>query len=433
MRIDLTRTWPRTFFLAAVVACGGILLYFSGKAYLATRWSDSSRPELWRRAAQIEPGNATYWARLGIFRQWNAGPGGDREAINYLARATRVDPYASDLWMELADAYQTSGNSDGAQRAYKKAQENFPMSAEVAWRYGNFLLFQEKLTEGYLEIRRAISIDPSLTQSALVECWRADPNVTSILDHVLPGETEYYVGAIDFFLAQHLLDPALAVWDRQGKLGLAINVPETIALSDALIGKDRFAEAQRTWNQGLAATKFSSGSRNSGSSLVFNGGFESDIANGGFDWREVAIAGAQFDSDTAMAYSGSLSLRVRFDGTANLNFQNLFQYVPVEPASRYHFSAYLRTENISTDRGIRFEILDPRHPSQLQIVTLEIRGTNPWTLVQADLATGPDTHLLKITLQRIPSWKFDNKLSGTVWVDGVAIMPIPEPVMDKSG
>jgi len=30
---------------------------------------------------------------------------------------------------------------------------------------------------------------------------------------------------------------------------------------------------------------------------------------------------------------------------------------------------------------------------------------------------------VKITLRREPSWKFDNKLSGTVWIDDVALRP----------
>ncbi|MGB9431071.1 MAG: hypothetical protein WBQ89_02410, partial [Candidatus Acidiferrum sp.] len=93
----------------------------------------------------------------------------------------------------------------------------------------------------------------------------------------------------------------------------------------------------------------------------------------------------------------------------------------------------MRTERISTDRGIRFEILDPRHSSSVQLMTPDVVGTNPWTLVQSDLVTGPDTHLLKITLRRIPSWKFDNKLSGTVWVDDVALTPISKASKDGNG
>ena len=52
------------------------------------------------------------------------------------------------------------------------------------------------------------------------------------------------------------------------------------------------------------------------------------------------------------------SLRVAFDGTANVDFQNIWQYVAVKPNTRYRFGAYVQTEDLTTDSGIHFEI-DP--------------------------------------------------------------------------
>jgi len=432
MRIDLIRPWPRTCLFVVVVLFSGVLTFFSAKAYVAARWQASANPELWRKAVKLEPGNAEYWGHVGLSRQWDLTPGGMHEAVRYLQRATQINPRSSNLWMELADAYAASGDPVHAQEAYEKAQANYPISSEVAWRYGSFLLYEGKSLEGYAEIRRAVSIDPLLTQRAIAECWQSNPSVTPILDKILPAKPEYYLSTIDFFLSQNLLGPALAVWNRQRELGLSIKMSDTTPLVDALIDQDRMAEAQQTWHQVLEVTNWPRDSSNGGS-LVLNGGFEHGLANGGFDWREVTVSGARFDFDSFTAHSGSRSLRIQFDGTVNLDFHNLFQYIPVESRTRYHLSAYLRSEGISTDRGIGFEIVDPRHPTQVQRVTSEITGTNPWTLVEADLVTGPDTHLLKIALRRIPSWKFDNKLGGTVWVDDVALTPISEASQDGAG
>jgi len=44
--------------------------------------------------------------------------------------------------------------------------------------------------------------------------------------------------------------------------------------------------------------------------------------------------------------------------------------------------------------------------------------------------SGPDTQAVKITLRRTPSWKFDSKFSGTVWVDDVTLTPAPAQVKD---
>jgi len=432
MRIDLTRTWSRICFLTNVCLVSGVLTFFSGRAFVAAHWNASSNPELWQKASRLESGSAEYRSRAGLSRQWELSPVGVHESVRGLELATQANPWSADLWMELADAYQAAGDPVQAQQSYEKAQVNYPISSEVAWRYGSFLLYEGKLSDGYAQIRRALLVDPSLTSSAISECWRSDPNVASILDKVLPAKPEYYDSAMDFFLSHNLLDPALVVWNRQRELGLPITMTDAIPIVDALIDQDRLAEAEHTWQQVLEAANWPR-DPSDGGSLVLNGGFEHGIANGGFDWREVAISGARLDFESPIAHSGSRSLQIQFDGTINLDYQNLFQYVSVESGTHYHFSAYVRTEAISTDRGIRFEILDPRHSSPVQLMTPDVVGTNPWTLVQSDLVTGPDTHLLKITLRRIPSWKFDNKLSGTVWVDDVALTPMSKASKDGNG
>jgi tetratricopeptide (TPR) repeat protein len=429
MRLDLTRVWQRVLFLATAVILSGTVIVFSAKAYIAACWDASSNPALWLKAAKLEPGNADYWRHVGLMRQWDLNPSDMGDAMHYLQIAAKVNSRSSGVWMDLADAYATAGDAARAKEAYDRAQTSFPMSAEVAWRYGNFLLYRENYSEAYPKIREAISIDPSLTQSALTECWQSNPDVAPIVKGLLPDKREYYVSAVGFFLAQKLADPAVAVWNRQRERGLAVDMEETVLLVDALISEDRIREAQQVWRSGLQASNWVQDSEE-GRSLVLNGGFEHDIANGGFDWREVPLSAANFDFDSAFAHSGTRSLRIEFDGTENVDFGHLFQYVPVASDSRYHFSVFVRTGGLTTDRGISFEILDAHHPEQVQVATRELTGTNAWTVLETDFVSGPDTQAVKITLRRTPSWKFDNKFSGTVWVDDVTLTPAPAQLKD---
>jgi hypothetical protein len=420
VRLDLTRAWRRVVFLATALLLSGIVIFFSARAYIGARWDASSNPALWLKAAKLEPGNAEYWRHAGLLRQWDLNPSDMREAVQYLQVAAKVNTRSSGIWMDLADTYATAGDAGRAREAYDRAQSSFPMSAEVAWRYGNFLLYQDNYAEAYPKVRKAISLDPSLTQNALMECWQANPDVEPIVNGLLPDKSDYYVSAIGFFLAQKLVDAALVVWNRQRDRGLAIDMEETVPLVDALISEDRISEAQHIWKSELRASNWPQNSEKNGS-LVMNGGFENEIANGGFDWREVPLNAVTFDFDSAFVHSGTRSLRIEFDGTDNVDFGHLFQYIPVARDSRYHFSAFVRTERLTTDRGIGFEILDAQHPGQVQVTTSELTGTNAWTLLESEFATGPDTQVVKITLRRAPSWKFDNKLGGTVWVDDVAL------------
>ncbi len=73
------------------------------------------------------------------------------------------------------------------------------------------------------------------------------------------------------------------------------------------------------------------------------------------------------------------------------------------PGTRYRFQGYLRTDQISTDSGVRFEIYDPKDQKTLDIVTPNEHGTQPWTLEEADFTTGPQTHLIRVRVFRAPS------------------------------
>ena len=432
MGIDLSRAWARALFFVTVIVCSSVFTFFAGKACVAALCNASPNPELWRKAATLEPNDAEYWAHVGLSHQWDLSGDNAIETISDLQMATQLNPRSADLWMELADAYVNAGDSTRAQEAYDRAQASYPISPDVAWRYGNFLLYEQQFPHAYEQIRRAVSVDPSLTEKALAECWQYNPDVTAMLDQVLPRKSEYYLKAIDFFLAQKLPDDALSVWNRQRQLGLPVGLDEALPLVDVLIQQDRVLEAQQTWDQAMPAVKWPP-DQASDKSLVWNGGFEHKFANGGFDWRQIPVSGARFAIDRFTSHSGSHSLRIQFDGTTNLDFAHLVHYVAVNPDTHYHFSAYLRTEQISTDRGICFEVLDPWHPAQVQTVTRDVTGTNLWTAAQAEIVTGPDTHLLEIILRRMPSWKFDNKLSGTVWIDDVNLSPVPQAGKGKSG
>ena len=423
VKISLTSARARSLFLTLVLLAAAGLIFEAGKAWLAAQYAASLNPDAWLRAAELEPGNAEYWHRLGLLEEWDFGQSDPHQAIVYLRRATEINPRSDMDWMDLAGAYESLGETARAREAFERAQAAHPASAEVARRYGSFLIRRDDLSEAFAEIRRALATEPNLTVEAVSECWKASEDVPRILSEVLPADGRYYLTTLDYFLARHQADAALTVWNGLLALKQRFEMQRAVPLVDELISQGRIEEAQRAWQQALVATNWP---RHGGDdfSLVFNGGFEHDLLNGGFDWREDPVSGAAFSFSSGVVHSGARALRIAFDGSANLDFAQLRQQVPVEPGHRYHFKAYLRTEGISTDSGIRFAIYDVFHPTALQILTPDLVGTHPWSLVETELTTGPEARLLAIILRRVPSWKFDNKLRGTVWVDDVALVPV---------
>jgi hypothetical protein len=129
------------------------------------------------------------------------------------------------------------------------------------------------------------------------------------------------------------------------------------------------------------------------------------------------------DFDSAPPSRGARSLRIDFGGGANLDLGQPLQYVPIEPGRTYHFNAYIQTEGITTESGMRFSIYDPQHSAAVNVRTENLTGTNPWTPAEADITTSPETHFLIVRLLRTPSRLFDNRLSGSVWLADISLVP----------
>lgn len=403
-------------------AAGG-LTFAAARHALAARWASSRDPEMWLRAAESEPTNADLWYRLARYRQFDFEHSDLPLAISYYRRAISINPGSASYWMDLAGAYETIGNASQAEQAFRKGRESYPISAEAAWRFGNFLLRQGRIQEAFRQMHDAVVSDPKLASLAVSRCWASDQDIDEILKTVLPDGPEENWGAIQFFVQARKPLPAMAVWRRLAVHQGGSPVSQSFPLLDLLIETGHTDDAQTVWARALAARGINA-KTDSRPNSVFNGGFEQELLDGGFDWRVVPIEGAEMAWDEHVVHSGRRSLRVDFKGTANVDFQNIWQYAAVLPATRYRFGAFVRTEDLTTDKGIHFGVRDVSRPGNPTRFTPEMLGTQPWTEVSAEFTTGPDTTLLQLVLRRSPSDKLGNKIRGTAWVDDVVLAPV---------
>src|ERR1700736_5978100 len=105
------------------------------------------------RAAQLEPSNPENWFLLGRYLQYNLEQPDLQRAIQAYHSSLALDPRAATTWLDLATAYEAQGDLAAAREAYLQAKRVYPASAEVAWRYGNFLLRQDEVSPAFAEIR----------------------------------------------------------------------------------------------------------------------------------------------------------------------------------------------------------------------------------------------------------------------------------------
>ena len=413
--------------LLAALAVLALLSFQSGRMWLADHRLHSDHIEVMKRGAALEPGYAEGWDRVGHRQQWDLeNPDLEGALANY-RRAVQVNPLSAHYWMDLASAQEAVGDTKQAREAFERARNVYPTSAEVEWNYGNLLLRQEDYSEGFAQIHSALIGNPQLLPLAISRTWRANRDVNLLLDQVLPANVDAYIEALDFFAANRQADAGMEVWKRLIGLGKPLALPRTFPFFDDLIAEERGADAVRVWKEALAAAGIPH-NEPAGGSVVFNGDFSHEFENGGLGWRWSVLPGVAIDFDAAPPGFGARSVRIDFGGGRNTEVFQPAQFVAVEPSRRYRFHARIRTEGITTESGMRFLVFDPHQPKAERLLTENLAGSHPWTAVEGDIATGRETHFLCIQLNRNPSRLFDNKLSGTVWLTDISLVPAPAEI-----
>lgn len=422
MEITLEGKGPRLALLIAALAVALFFLYQGVRLWIADHRINSDRLAAIESGAALEPGDAEAWDILGRFRQLDFVAGDPNEAIKDFQRAIRDNPLSAYYWMNLAGAYEATGKVSEARDAFEHAQRVYPLSAQVAWNYGNFLLREQQWAEGYAQIQLTVRADPALLPLAISRTWRSNHDVDTLLNQVLPADVNAYLQALDLFASIHEAEPGIKVWARLMSLGKPVALARSFSFLDELIREDRPADARRIWREALNAAGLPHAEPGNGS-LIWDGNFTGDFPNGGLGWRWNNPLGATIDFDAAPPGRSGRSVRLDFGGGSNLSVEYPLEYVPVEPNRAYHFHAYLRTEGISTESGMRFAIYDPNHNGIVPVETENLTEDNSWTPAELAVTTGAQTHFLVVHLYRGKSRLFENKLSGTAWLADVSLLP----------
>jgi hypothetical protein len=143
------------------------------------------------------------------------------------------------------------------------------------------------------------------------------------------------------------------------------------------------------------------------SNFVFNPDFRSPPTGCRLDWRLEPSSAARLTPD-------SDGLRIDFAGTDNLDLRQVGQTV-VLPPGRYRLRARLRSAGVTTDQGVYVQLSPPGARTEA------VLGDTAWKTLETSFVVSQRPLVAEVQVVRRPSWKFDNKIAGTVWVSGVEL------------
>ena len=107
-------------------------------------------------------------------------------AVAAYRNALSLDPHSATTGSILPRLTSPKATPRPARDAFQQAKRVYPISAEVAWRYGNFLLRQNEIPAAFAEIRQSVAVDPKRAAEAVSRSYRLDPDINSIIENVLP-------------------------------------------------------------------------------------------------------------------------------------------------------------------------------------------------------------------------------------------------------
>ena len=357
---------------------------------------------------------------------WQPLSAGVSASLPGFREALRRDPASPYRWSDLAEAYLQAGLEEDARHCFRQAVRQGPHIPSILLRAANFH-FMTGERQAALELgARCLAAFRDFDEVIFHQYLRMGGGTSDILRYGIPPEHPATRSFFRFLMRQGTGpapqqdpdDPLKQTWEWMQDHSLT--GPDLLGeYVSALLRRERYREAALA-HTAFMRTKHRLGS---GANHLFNGGFEREISGSPLDWRIYPAGHAEAARERHA--NAAWSLRLDFDGQANLDYSHVRQQVVVSPG-RHRFRASIRPEQVTTDQGIGFRIFDPSNPRRLDILTAQVSGTSGWRIVERVFTILPGTGLIEVRIVRRPSFKFDNKIAGTVWIDDVSLEPLAQ-------
>jgi hypothetical protein len=422
----------RAFLIICLLYCISLAV----RQGIAAWYFRKSSPQAIQSAIKWDPGNPEYYDALATITHLYATGGNPNEVVRLCEKAAQLSPYNAFYSADLGAAYEWAGRKNDALRAFTRAHALFPNSPEVNWKIANFYVRTGKISDALQSLKEVLLEDPSKELQVFSLASNATGENQKILQEMLPRSAPLLLDYLDFQVENNRMEAAAQIWATLLELDAPFDPARAFPYLDALIEHKDVNRLTEAWTALSARFSQEIGGRESKPNLITNGNFAFAPLNGGLDWRIIPLPGASATVDSSTAFDGSKSLRINFDGTQNLEYAHVLQYVPVTPNTSYKFSAYMRAQGITTDSGPRLILQDAYDPAELvdvsskaanptrfSVSTENVTGTSDWSLHELEFKTPANRCLLIVRVARPASHKFDNKLAGTVWIARVTLLP----------
>ncbi len=404
MNLSLRPRYKQILAVIAIIIIVALLIQSSFKTWLAYSYAEGPQPEGLRLASAIDPSNPDYSFLIAFYLMEYDDQSSYETALEEYKKALTLSPFNHNYWFYLAELLHYGGQREQALYALSEATTLSPGSVSLRWRAG---MLASKLgdRESVLDnLSAVIEYDPHRRWKAFALLWQAVGNEDKIFNSISDNALSSY---FYYLRTTSRIDQAGKVFEKLRKLNYDTSIVAYKYVAD-LIRDGDIDSAQQIW---IGTYGDWDG--------VWNGSFEEDMKNDGFDWRLGRVEGVKIKRDID-SHSGDYSLMVNFDSKHNIEFSHLSQVIPVQDKSSYTINLYVKTDEIVTSEDLQWQVYC-LYTDELDARSSLILGTHDWKPYTISFTAPQGCGAINLRLILDKSDKINKLISGTLWVDEVSM------------
>jgi len=422
--------WRAILFLIPIVALSlGLAWEVIRVARVTSQLETLSITDL-QKALRQDPDNADLVHRLGLVYTFDPTDPNLSAAVKYLRQAVELNPRHWDYWADLGTACDFIGDTACSDEAFERAFVLNPMTPALLWTAGNHYLLTNRAEKAFPFFRRLLDLAPEYLENTFRLCLRATRDPQAIYAEVVPhGKNASARFAFLMFLSSSAdYENAMKIWgqmisgpDRSPNLSLVKH------FLDFLIDHNQIQDAGTVWNDLQHAGVIPLAPNPQSANLLYNGSFEGQPLNTGFDWRISNSPDLAYDFSDPSAYKGGKCLRIDFVFGRNANYELVNQVIRIRPSTHYQLTAYVRSDNLTSSSGPRLRVDEMGCGDCVARTSDPTVGTTAWHPIDVEFMTQPQTQAVRVSFWRPKEQASSRDITGTVWLDKVNLRAVDTP------
>lgn len=368
-------------------------------------------------AASLDSRNATYHYALGRFYHYSREAFDLDKAIRHYRNSLRQSPLQAGCWLDLSKAYLTAGLTKEAEAALERAVGLNPKNPAVMWEAGIFYMISGSMDMAIKAFKKFILLKPEMQDDIYDLLYKLKLKPHYILSNLIPESYPYYRGYLLYLISTERITESNDLWERMEFFQKEDEL--YLRYADFLISRHLYDEAEAVWK--VFTDKKNKKVKDNRPSLIWNGSFELDIENSGFDWRVSETKGVDVFLDRDVHLSGNRSLGVAFDGNENPDITIASQVIRVVPGTKYFLTGFIKTNSLTTTNGLFFSV-EGHDCKGLYKKSEVVTGTNIWRELSIEFKAPPACNAIFVNMRRERSYKLDSRIGGIAWMDEISLI-----------